>query len=175
MQPGVLFDTATLQAGAKIVLAAALCHGCISDIRRLRLPNSVWLIVLAAFFFNYWLLGARQDLMPHFQVGAIAFACTFGIYLLIGGFGAGDVKLISALVFWGGPRDGLAFVFIMTLIGGLFALLLLALGKSMARWPAIEAFIPSRRVKAWARRRIFPLGVPICVAGLICIPSFFAP
>ncbi len=175
MPLGALVDTATLQTAAKIVLAAALCHGCVSDIRRLRLPNSVWQIALATFFFNYWLLGARQDLMPHFQAGAIAFACTFGIYLLIGGLGAGDVKLISALVFWGGPRDGLVFVFIMTLIGGLFALVLLVLGKSMARWPAIEPYIPSRRVKAWARRRIFPFGVPICVAGLICIPLFFAP
>ncbi len=103
MQPEALFDPAALQAGTKIVLAAALCHGCISDIRRLRIPDSVWLIVIATFFFNYWLRGAPEGLAPHLWAGGIAFAFTFGIYRA-GVLGAGDVKLISALVLWGRPQ-----------------------------------------------------------------------
>ena len=174
MQPDALFDPAALQAGTKIVLALALCHGCISDIRRLRIPDSVWLIAIATFFFNYWLRGAPEGLAPHLWAGGIAFAFTFGIYLA-GVLGAGDVKLISALVLWAGLRDGMAFMIVMALIGGLLALLLLALRKSMARWPAIKPYIPSRRLKAWARRRIYPYGIAICLAGLIFIPTFFAP
>lgn len=174
MQLEALFDPAALQAGTKIVLALALCHGCISDIRRLRIPDSVWLIVLATFFFNYWLLGVPGGVAPHLWAGGIAFALTFGIYLA-GVLGAGDVKLISALALWAGLRDGMAFMIVMALIGGLLALLLLALRKSMARWPAIKPYIPSRRLKAWARRRIYPYGIAICLAGLIFIPTFFAP
>jgi hypothetical protein len=45
----------------------------------------------------------------------------------------------------------------------------------MARWPAIKPYIPSRRLKAWARRRIYPYGIAICLTGLIFIPTFFAP
>jgi hypothetical protein len=63
----------------------------------------------------------------------------------------------------------------MAFTGGIIAVLLMALRKAMTVWPAVKAYIPSRRLKAWARRRIFPYGVPICVAGLICIPLFFAP
>jgi len=175
MQLDPIIDTAALQASAKIVLAAALCYGCISDIRRLRIPDSVWLIVIATFFFNYWLRGgAPEGLAPHLWAGAIAFALTYSVYLA-GILSGGDVKLISALALWGGLRDGMAFMIVMALIGGLLALLLLALRKSMARWPAIEPYVPSRRLKAWARRRIYPYGIAICLAGLIFIPTFFAP
>jgi prepilin peptidase CpaA len=174
MQLEPIIDTAALQAGAKIVLAAALCYGCISDIGRLRIPDSVWLIAIATFFFNYWLGAAPEGLAPHLWAGGIAFAFTFGIYLT-GVLGAGDVKLISALALWAGLRDGMAFMIVMALIGGLLALLLLALRKSMARWPAIKPYIPSRRLKAWARRRIYPYGIAICLTGLIFIPTFFAP
>ncbi len=169
-----ILDTGTLQIVIKIIYAAALCYGCYSDIRRLQIPNAVSLTVLALFFFNYWLLPPSGNLTQHLLAGGIAFALTFGLYLA-GAMGAGDVKLISALMLWGGVKDGPAFFLIMTLIGGLFAGLLLALRKSLAVWPSIHRYFPSRRLKAWARRGIFPYGVAICIAGLILIPSFFAP
>jgi hypothetical protein len=37
------------------------------------------------------------------------------------------------------------------------------------RQPDIERYIPSRRVKAWARRRISPYGVRGMRGGLVCI------
>ncbi len=174
MLPDALLDTATLEAGTKFVLAAALGYGCISDIRRLRLPDSVWLVTLATFFFHYWLQGAQESLAPHLWAGGIVFALTYAICLW-GVLGGGDVKLISALVFWGGSRDGLVFLTVMALIGGLIALALLILRASMARWPCVKPYIPSRRLKAWARHRMYPYGIAICLAGLILIPTFFAP
>ena len=174
MQLDPIATTAALQAGIKIVLAAALCYGCISDIRRLRIPNAVSLIAIALFFVHHFAQAAPGSLAPHLWVGGIAFLFTFGLFWA-GFMGAGDVKLISALMLWGGVRDGPAFLVAMALIGGLLAAMLLALRKSMAVWPAIKPYIPSRRVKAWARRGIFPYGIAICVAGLIFIPAFFAP
>ncbi len=174
MQIANILDTGTLQVIIKLIYTAALCYGCYSDIRRLQIPNAVSLIVLALFFLNYWLLQSTGNLMQHLLAGGIAFALTFGLYIA-GAMGAGDVKLISALMLWGGARDGPAFLMIMTLIGGLFAGLLLVLRKSMAIWPSIHSYFPSRRLKAWARRGIFPYGVAICTAGLILMPSFFAP
>ncbi|MGO9172166.1 MAG: prepilin peptidase [Rhodomicrobium sp.] len=168
-----VFDAETLQAITKIIYAAALCYGCISDVRRFKIPNAVSLVVAALFFFNYWLLDAPGSLTQHLAAGGIGFILTFGLYVA-GIMGAGDVKLISALMLWGGDRDGPAFLIIMTLIGGLFAGLLLIARKSMALWPSAHRYIPSRRLKAWARRGIFPYGIAICIAGLILIPSFFA-
>lgn len=165
---------AALQAATKIAFAAALCYGCASDIRRLRIPNAVSLVVVALFFVNYWLQPAPAGLTQHLWVGGIAFLVTFGLYVA-GFIGAGDVKLISALMLWGGVRDGPDFLVVMALIGGLLAGLLLVLRKSMAVWPAVKQYIPSRRVRAWARRGIFPYGIAICVAGLLFIPAFFGP
>ncbi len=174
MQLDPISGAAALQAGIKIVFAAALCYGCLSDIRRLRIPDAVSLTVIALFILNRLLEAGPGSLAPHLWVGGGAFLFTFGLYLA-GLMGAGDVKLISALMLWGGTRDGPAFLIVMALIGGLIAALLLLLRLSMAAWPAIKPYIPSRRVKAWARRRIFPYGIAICVAGLLFIPAFFAP
>ena len=169
-----MLDTATLDTGLEIALAATLCYGGVSDIRHLRIPNAVSLIAIALFFLHYWLSPAAGGLAPHLWAFGIAFLVTFGLYAA-GFMGAGDVKLISALMLWGGVRDGPDFLVVMALIGGLLAGLLLALRKAMAVWPAVKQYIPSRRVKAWARRGIFPYGIAICVAGLLFIPSFFAP
>ncbi len=167
-------DTATQQGVIKIIYAATLCYGCISDIRRLQIPNSVSLGIFGLFFLSNWLQSQPESLIPHAVVGGIAFVLTFGLYLA-GAMGAGDVKLISALMFWGGVRDGPVFLIIMTFIGGLTAALLLALRKTMAVWPSVHRFIPSRRLKAWATRGVFPYGIAICVAGLIVMPIFFPP
>ncbi len=173
MLPEALSGTGAIEAGIMIMLAATLCYACITDIKHLRIPDTVPLTVVALFFLNYWLRGAPDGLAPHLWVGAAAFLVFFGVYLL-GPFGGGDVKLIGALMLWAGVRDGPDFLTIMAFTGGIIAVLLLALRKAMAVWPGIKPYIPSRRLKAWARRGIFPYGVPICVAGLICIPLFFA-
>lgn len=169
-----IVDTAPLQTIIKIIYAGTLCYGCISDIRRLQIPNSVSLGIFMLFFFNYWLQTPPESLIPHAVAGGSAFVLTFGLYLA-GAMGAGDVKLISALMFWGGVKDGPAFLIIMTLIGGLMAAMLLSLRKTMAVWPSVHRFIPSRRLKAWASRGLFPYGIAICIAGLILMPSFFPP
>ncbi|MGO9473263.1 MAG: prepilin peptidase [Rhodomicrobium sp.] len=167
-------DTATQQTIIKIIYAATLCYGCISDIRRLQIPNSVSLGIFGLFFLNNWLQTQPESLIPHAVAGGTAFLLTFGLYLA-GAMGAGDVKLISALMFWGGVRDGPAFLIVMAVIGGLAAALLLTLQKTMAVWPSVHRFIPSRRLKAWASRGLFPYGIAICIAGLILMPAFFAP
>jgi len=153
--------------------AAALCYGFISDVRSLKIPNAVCLGVLALFFLNYWLLTPQDGIAQHLIAGGAAFAVTFAIYAA-GIMGAGDVKLISALMLWAGSRDGLAFLIVMTFIGGLMAGLLLILQKAMALWPAASRYIKPKRLKTWARLGIFPYGIAICAAGLILMPSFFA-
>ncbi len=158
----------------KIAYAAVLCYGCISDIRRLQIPNAVSLAITALFFLNYLLLAHPANLMPHLAAGIAAFIAAFALYAA-GVMGAGDVKLISALMLWGGVSGGMAFLVVMSLAGGLFAGLLLVLRKILLIWPAASRYVPSRRLKNWAVRGIFPYGIAICIAGLIMMPLFFAP
>ena len=157
----------------KIIYVAALCYGCISDIKSLKIPNAVSVIVLALFFLNWWVFAPAEDLTKHLIITGAALFLGFGVYVA-GFMGAGDIKLITALMLWAGTRDGFAFLIVMTLIGGIFASLLLITRKSMAIWPSAQNYIPSRRLRMWAQRGIFPYGIAICTAGLILMPSFFS-
>jgi len=162
----------TVQTVIKALYAAALCYGLISDVKSLKIPNEVPIALSALFFLNYW-LAPGGSLWHHLLPGALGFLVTF-IFYFAGVMGAGDVKLISALMLWAGTRDALAFLLLMSIIGGVFAGLLLIAGRLIALSVIADRFIPSRRFKNWAQRGIFPYGVAICAAGLILMPSFFA-
>ncbi len=167
-----MLDAATLQIVIKLAYAGALCYGCVSDIRGFTIPNAVSLTLAALFFLNHWLMPAPGSLPEHALSACAAFIVTFALYVW-GLMGAGDVKLISALMLWGGYAEGLKFLLIMSLVGGLVAGILLILRKAMNLWPFIQTYIPSTRLKAWARLGILPYGIAICIAGLISMPAFF--
>ena len=167
-------DASLTQAILKLIYAAALCYGCISDVRYFKIPNFIPAAAVTLFFLNYWLQSPQEGLLQHAAAGGLVFLLSFGLYLA-GTMGAGDAKLISALMLWAGVKDGPAFLIVMTFTGGLMAALLLALRSSMANWPEVQYYLPSRRLKTWAARGVLPYGIAICLAGLILMPSFFAP
>ncbi|MGB9164629.1 MAG: prepilin peptidase [Rhodomicrobium sp.] len=168
-----LWHSENFQIIIKTLYAATLCYGCASDIKRLKIPNAVSVIVLALFLLNYLLFGPTDGLTKHIFVAGSALLLGFGIFAA-GLMGAGDIKLISALMLWAGPQNGFVFLIIMTFAGGLFAGLLMITRTSMAVWPSAQNYIPSRRLRTWAQRGIFPYGIAICTAGLLLMPSFFA-
>jgi prepilin peptidase CpaA len=173
MHQAYIPDTQDLHLLLKILYAGALCYGCVSDIKSLKIPNAVFLAVLALFLLNYWFFAPSHDLTGHFLSAGLALLLGFVIYAL-GAMGAGDIKLIAALMLWAGTRDGLAFLFVMAMVGGLCAGVLLITRKLIAVWPSTYKYIPSRRLKNWATRGIFPYGIAICTAGLLLMPAFFA-
>ena len=169
-----LWHAENFQILIKIMYAAALCYGCISDVKSLKIPNAVSVIVLALFFLDYGLSEPRVDLTKHMIIAGVALLLGFGVFAA-GFMGAGDIKLITALMLWAGPRDAFAFLIVMTFAGGLFAGLLLITRTTMSVWPSAQHYIPSRRLRTWAERGIFPYGIAICSAGLLLMPAFFAP
>jgi len=168
-----LSHSENFQIFIKIAYATTLCYGCASDIKSLKIPNAVPVIVLALFLLNYLLLGPTDGLTKHIIIAGSALLLGFGIFAA-GLMGAGDIKLISALMLWAGPQKGCDFLIVMTFAGGLFASLLLITRTSMAVWPSAQNYIPSRRIRTWAQRGIFPYGIAICTAGLLLMPSFFS-
>ncbi len=156
----------------KVMYAAVLCYGCISDVKSLKIPNAVSGVVLALFFLH-WFSAPVDDVTKHIIVAGVALLLGFGVFAA-GFMGAGDIKLISALMLWAGPQDAFAFLIVMTFAGGLCAGLLLIARTSMAVWPSAQDYIPSRRLRMWAQRGIFPYGIAICTAGLLLMPAFFA-
>lgn len=167
-------DARDLDALIAISYAAALVYALYADIRSFTLPNAVSLALIALFFLHCSLFASSHEISRHLVTGGCALIAGFAIYAA-GVMGAGDVKLISVLMLWAGPRDAYAFLIVMTLAGAAAAGLLVLLRTAIAVWPSTARRIPSQRLKNWAARGVFPYGIAICTAGLILMPSFHAP
>lgn len=107
----------TLAEGAVLVIGAVAC---VTDLRSRRIPN--WLTFgasLAAFVFSaaaHGLPGVGQS-VAGWMVGAGLFLPLF----LLGGMGAGDVKLMAALGAWTGPSTAMWMTLYAAVAGGFFA------------------------------------------------------
>lgn len=110
------------------VVAVMLCAS-VSDIRRMRIPNTHVLFVLVAFaaafavspddFGRWW---------EHLAALGIFLAVTFAMFCA-GMLGAGDAKYGAALALWVGLPHLLVFLFFMTLAGGVLGVLSLLMRK----------------------------------------------
>lgn len=145
-------------------------YAAVSDIRGFRIPNAISLALTGLFLAWYILLTPPVSLAAHLAAAAACFAVFFAFYLL-GWFGAGDAKLITAIMLWAGPEAGPQFIFLMAIAGGLFAALLLLLGKALMANVQHATSAPSWQ--RWARRGICPYGVPIFTAALLVSPAIF--
>jgi prepilin peptidase CpaA len=174
MSSGQFFNFDLFQSIVKALYVASLCYGFVSDVKSLRIPNVVSLSVAALFFAHYFSAPASGAIAPHLIAAGGAFLFMFAVYAA-GFMGAGDVKLIGALMLWAGVRDGPAFLLLMSLTGGLIAFVLLLARKVTLARPSTTRYIPSRRLRVWTRLGIFPYGTAICTAGLILMPAFFQP
>jgi prepilin peptidase CpaA len=108
---------------------AALCVGiaaCVTDLRARRIPNvltfgAAGVAVAAHGYVDGW--PGVLTAMGGWGAGVAVFLPFF----LLGGMGAGDVKLLAALGAWLGPREALWLAIYASLAGGVVALLI-ALG-----------------------------------------------
>jgi prepilin peptidase CpaA len=114
--PAVLTCLLTLAVFVVTVLS------CLSDIRRLRIPNMHSLIVMAcfvpAFFLSPNYFGRWWE---HLGALLIIFLITY-IMFTLRMMGGGDSKLGSALALWVGLPGVVPFVFYMGVTGGVIAL-----------------------------------------------------
>jgi prepilin peptidase CpaA len=126
-----VLQLAALSGFGALMLAAA-----IEDIRRLVIPNSLVLALLAL-----WPLGFATAAEPNLAAGLAAAACAGSVF--VGGamafarglVGGGDVKLLSVAALWVGA-DGIAPLLAMTaLLGGVLAIACLSpLGGWLGAW-----------------------------------------
>jgi prepilin peptidase CpaA len=152
----------------------------VTDLRSRRIPN--WLV------FPYWLAGivvecVRSGWHGFWQSleGAGVALLVFGVFFIMGGMGAGDVKLCAAVGAWIGPARILLALVFTGLVGGLMVLIWAALGgflhdlfkgtgDLMAGWKRGTLRDPEATIEN-PRRRKMPYAPAIAVGTLI---SFFA-
>lgn len=105
----------------------------VTDLRSRRIPNWLVLPFLAAgIAVSCWLggwHGIGQSLMG-FGLGL----ALFGAMFLMGGMGAGDVKLAAAIGAWIGPGQLFFALLATAIVGGVMAVGWLAVGRMFPRW-----------------------------------------
>lgn len=111
-----------------LMLATALLS-CISDVQRLRIPNTYVLVVLGAFVAAFVLSPSSFGVWWHpFAAGAVFLVITYVMFAL-NMLGAGDAKLGAALALWVGLPGLMAYVMYMAIVGGLLGVASLILKK----------------------------------------------
>lgn len=147
-------------AGASSLLLLVLAW---HDLRRRRLPNR--LVAAVAVFYLLPALLAPTTLITHLAVGLLALL--LGMLLVAARvMGAGDAKLLAAILCWAGPAQWWQPLLVTSQMGLLLALLGLA-----ARWGLQHriprGFRPVLRCLTVARG--VPYGVALAAGGLIAI------
>jgi prepilin peptidase CpaA len=154
------------------VFLGLIAHAVYSDIRGFRIPNLTSLALITLFLF-YWVIQPSSVILrDHLYVAAAAFSILFLLYLF-GWFGAGDVKLIAAIMLWAGPIAGVQFVIALSVAGLVFALFLIAVRQALSANAVLSDYLPSRLIR-WAQRGVCPYGVPILAAALYVSPLLFS-
>ena len=154
-----------------IIIAAILLLvvAAYNDIRSLRIPNSICLAVSVLGLLRLFLLWWLGDLAAAAVLETMA---TAAIILLIGlvafmlrFIGGGDVKLIVATVLLIDGHNWFPFIMIMSISGGVLAMLMLALKHS----PIPTYLGPRFAAFALTTKVMVPYGVAISVAGSITL------
>lgn len=156
--------------GLLLTLGCAI-KAAMHDWQGLTIPNALSAIIAALFFIIYVIItmastgAVFMPLTSHLMVAGGVFAATFLLYLL-GFFGAGDVKLASALSLWLGLSGLTAFLFYTTFVGGLLGVMALRMRKMET--------VPVWLNRGWITqlrdgKNAVPYGVAIAVGFIIAI------
>jgi prepilin peptidase CpaA len=145
------------------------------DLMEMRIPNwcSIFLFVLFIAFSTIHL--SAQQIVLHFMIATLLFVVGLGMYAM-SWFGAGDVKLLGAVMLWAGPSNATLFVISLALVSWVLGFALLGLRKILKFYP--NAFSKSavlRRPIAWVEKGSFPFGVAIGAGALVIAPRIFFP
>jgi prepilin peptidase CpaA len=117
-------------ATVAITVGVALL-ACVTDIRSRRIPNVLTFGAALAAIVYHTAFGGWAGLQSA-GLGWLAGAGVFMPFFLLGGMGAGDVKLLAALGAWLGPATALWVALYTSLAGGAIAIVV-ALGSGYLR------------------------------------------
>ncbi|MBY9066539.1 prepilin peptidase [Hyphomonas sp. WL0036] len=132
------------------------------DVNQLKIPNWLNLTLAALFVPAAAVSGLPLEIIGgHLMAGALAFLISFGLFAFRI-FGGGDAKMIPAVVLWVGPAAALMFTFKMAIVGGICAVLVLAVRRT-APAEAIPGFMRA----PFEPNAGVPYGVAIAAGALL--------
>jgi prepilin peptidase CpaA len=110
-----------MTAFAAIALGVGLV-ACVTDVRERRIPNVLTFGAAGAALLVHLAIGGPSGLGAA-AAGWLVGTALFLPFFLLGGMGAGDVKLLAALGAWLGPSDAFWLAIYASLAGGVTGLL----------------------------------------------------
>lgn len=151
----------TLAVMMGLAIAAA-----VGDIKTYQIPNAISLALFALYPVHVLTAPYAVSPLPALAVMAIVLAIGFGLFSLRL-MGGGDVKLLTALSLFAGPRLVLDMMLITAIAGGAIAVVML---KHQARYALAAALdhVGSQSLRNAVLTDSIPYGLAIAV-GAICL------
>ncbi len=143
-----------------VLFAALLAIASVSDIRTRRIPN--WTVLAICALWIPWILAGQVVSVP-WSLAAAALVFAAGVALYASGlWGAGDSKLMTAVVLFIGWGRLAEFAFVTALFGGILALIILLSN------PVRVLVMIQMRGKGESARTV-PYGVAIAVGAVLTV------
>lgn len=164
MAAGRIAGGSTVEIAAFFVFAVLVSFAAITDVQRLKIPNWISLALVAGFvlFAPFMGLGWGQAGL-HLGVALLCLVVCFGMFAA-GWLGAGDAKLMSAVLLWLGAPAATTFIVATALAGGALALALIALRRTRVPLPYVWLLdLRDGTTKV-------PYGVAIASGALVAFP-----
>lgn len=121
------------------LFAALLLLAALEDLRTRRIPN--WLVLAVGVVWLPWsLAGPASGEWPAAFLLALGSLLAGALLFARGILGGGDVKLITAVILWAGLPHLALFTFVMSLTGGLLAMMSLAWQRY--GWMVVPLLVP---------------------------------
>jgi prepilin peptidase CpaA len=131
---------------AQIAVLTTAVLACIWDLRTRRIPNALTFGAAAAAFVFHFSTGGTSALAFGVSGWLVGTALLFALFVL-GGMGAGDLKLLGALGAWLGPADALWLVLFSGMAGGVMALVVGMVNGCLAKsWSNVWVLLMHWRV-----------------------------
>jgi prepilin peptidase CpaA len=150
-----------------VIFAGTMLTAAAKDATSMTIPNWISLAVMAGFFIvTPFVWQGLDSFVTHILVGLSFFAAGFAMFAF-GWLGGGDAKLMAATALWWQWDEAVIYIFYTTMIGAVFALLLL-FGRK---------YIPTRVLTAdWALHLFrdetkMPYGLALAAGALLTLPK----
>ena len=186
----MLFSAAVMPAPAAlplavlVVICAVMIEAAIIDGWKLKVPNWLTYNFLGAGIL-YWTVTSGWD---GFQFAMLGFLAGFVLYplCLVGGMGAGDVKLLFGIGAWTGWYATLVIFAICAVVGGIMAIIMMAREGQLAQrllnfqvilseWKSlgnpenlekVQASALERKHSDLKKKMLLPYGIPMVIAAV---------
>ena len=156
-------------AASMAFTAGALGWAAISDVRSYVIPNTVHVMVAAAFCVAALFL--PSSFFYGGLVTALAVFLAGAVFFVRGWMGGGDVKLLTAMALWSGPAYLSHFATMTMLSGALLAIVMLSPLRRLLPPPSPEALELVGGEDKPARQPM-PFGIAIAAGGVYVLALY---